>query len=468
MKKRRRKRYEFKTRPYPHQVRALRKLLANYPEGGAVLAPMRTGKTKVAIDFACCLELKHGIRRVLVVAPLSVLGVWRKQIKIHSPKDSRLEWRITNYERLYEREQWQTLDKKGRVIDKGWLPVENEELYDYAPDLIIVDESHKIGDPSSRQSVELYKLQKRIGCQYKLILTGTPFHRGKKLLIFGQYKFLDESTFGTAFGAFKRRYANFGGYTGYILLGYKNKKEFRQKVARKAFVMARVPKVKPQHTVWGYPLEESEAAYIAMAVDSFWEGIEATNPLSRATRLSQIASGLVKHPESGRVVRVGKEKRRAFEGLLEQLRDNGHTKIVVYSRWIPPMRDAGQVSVQAGYHVLPFHGGVDPVMRERRIDYFQESDEPCVFLAQTSTGALGIDLSASSVEVFYTLPSGLVDYDQDLARIQLFKEHRTLSYYYLCGEGTVEEVQLAALREGIDLVKALERHPDLLNYQVSS
>src|SRR5215216_3963178 len=125
-------------------------------------------------------------------------------------------------------------------------------------------------------------------------MTGTPFHRGQKLLIFGQYKFLDESIFGTAFTTFKKRYANFGGHSGYILLGYKNQREFRKKVARKAWVMAKVPKVPHQHTVWSYPLEESEAAYVSMATDSYWNGIEAPNPLARATRLSQIASGVAR------------------------------------------------------------------------------------------------------------------------------------------------------------------------------
>lgn len=462
-----RRKYRFKTKPYPHQVRALKKLLRNYPPGGAIFAPMRSGKTKVAIDFANCLELKFGISRVLVVAPLSVLGVWRKQIKIHSPDESALEWRICNYERLYERERWETLDDEGKVIDKGWLPVENKALYDWAPDLIISDESHKIGKASSRQSAELYKLQKRLGVKHKLIMTGTPFHRGQKLLIFGQYKFLDESIFGTAFTTFKKTYANFGGHSGYILLGYKNQREFRKKVARRAWVMAKVPKVPHQHTVWSYPLEESEAAYVAMATDSYWNGIEAPNPLARATRLSQIASGVVR-PRGSRPIRVGREKQRAFAGLLEQLTDNGHRKVVVFSRWVPPMVDIGRVGREWGFHILPFHGGVDPTLRERRIDFFQESDEPCLFVAQTATGALGIDLSASSVAIFYTLPAGLVDYDQDNARIQEFKEKRTLSYYYLCAEGTVEELHLTALREGLDMVKLLERHPDLLNYQVSS
>lgn len=464
MKKRR---YVYKTKPYPHQVKALKKLLRNYPEGGAIFAPMRSGKSKICIDFAQCLEIKYEIRKVLVVAPLSAVGTWKKQIRIHSSDHSVLEWRVVNYERTYEREQWKEFDDEGRVIDKGWEAVEAMDLYDFEPDLIIVDESHKIGNAQSRQAMELYKLQKRTGVRWKVILTGTPFHRKKRLLIFGQYKFLDESIFGTAFGAFKKRYANFGGYTGYVLLGYKNQKEFRKKVAQKAFVMSQVPKVKPQHTVWSYPLEESEEAYVAMAEDAYWNGIEADNPLARATRLSQIASGVLR-PTGARPIRVGREKQRAFSGLLEQLWDNGHSKVVVFSRWIPPMADVGRTGVGAGYHILPFHGGVDPELRERRIDFFMESPEPCIFLAQTATGALGIDLSAASVAIFYTLPRGLVDFDQDMARIQKFKDKRTLSYYYLCAEGTIEEVELTALREGIDLVKALERHPDLLSYRVSS
>jgi SNF2 family DNA or RNA helicase len=446
--------YKYKTKPYPHQVKALRFLVKH--NGGAVYAPMRTGKCKISIDFACAMELKYGIKRVLVACPLSVISVWKKQIRIHSP-ESNLEWKIVNYEGLYDRQ---------RTGGRSWEAVESKEIYDFAPDLIVVDEAHKIGNAQARQSRELYKLQRRQGTRFKVILTGTPFHRGKKLLVFGQFKFLDESVFGTAYGPFKSRYANFGGLGGHILLSYKNKKEFRKKIARKAWVMSRVPKVPHQHTIWSYPLEESEEAYEAMAVDSFALGIEAPNPLARATRLSQFTGGLVRDPE-GNVVRVGGEKRRSFEGLLEELKDNGHEKVVVFSRWLLPMRDIGAVSRKMDYHVVPFHGGVDPLIRERRIDFFQESDEPTVFISQTATGALGIDLSAASVAVFYTLPSGLVDYDQDMARIQKFRDKRTLSYYYVLADGTIDEIQYLALREGIDLVKALERHPDLLRYRTA-
>lgn len=404
-----------------------------------------------------------------MVGPLSTLSVWKKQIRLHSPDNSQLQWKIVNFEALYERAFVTDVNEQGEEVKtREWYPVESEILLDYLRSsrvLIIVDESHKIGNATSRQSKELYRLAKQTGVQYRVIMTGTPFHRGKKLLIFGQFKFLDQSVFGTSFSSFKARYSRHGGFGGYILMGYLKQKEFRKKIAKHAFVMARIPKVPTQHTVWSYPLVESEEAYAEMANEGVWKNIEAPNPLARSTRLSQIASGVVRSP-TGRSIRVGHEKRRAFEGLLEQLEANGHEKVVVFSRWLSPMQDIGAVGRRQGYHILPFHGGVSPDLRERRIDYFQESSDPCLFIAQTSTGALGIELSAASVAVFYTLPNGLVDYDQDLARIQLMYEKRTLSYYYLCGEGTVEEAQVASLRAGIEFTEALTQHPDLLNYKV--
>lgn len=449
--------YKFKTTPYPHQVKALKRLLSERPQGGALLMPMRTGKTKVAIDFAECLELKGLVDSILVVCPLSVVSVWTKQVRIHGQSSS-LEWKITNFENTYDR---------AKTEGGGWIATSSTSLTSYVNSrtLIIVDESHKIGNATSQQSKHIYRLQKRYGVKHKVILTGTPFHRGKKLLIFGQYKFLDESVFGTAYTNFKNRYARFGGFGNYVLLEYLRQKEFRKKVASKAFVMSQVPLVAPQHTVWSYPLVESEDAYAQMASEGIWRDIEAPNPLARSIRLSQMASGVVGCP-GRRQVRVGREKQLAWEGLLEQLKDNGHERIVVFSRWLAPMVDVAQVGRKHGYHILPFHGGVDPVLREQRIDYFQDpANGPSIFISQTATGALGIELSAASVAVFYTLPEGLVDYDQDMARIRLFKDKRTLSYYYLVGERTIEEANLTALRSGIEFVEALTRHPDLLNYE---
>ena len=65
------RRYTPKTKPYAHQVAAIKKLLKN-GWGGALLMEPRTGKTKTAIDYSAILHLHEGVNRILVVCPVSV------------------------------------------------------------------------------------------------------------------------------------------------------------------------------------------------------------------------------------------------------------------------------------------------------------------------------------------------------------------------------------------------------------
>jgi SNF2 family DNA or RNA helicase len=453
--------YKFKTKPYRHQVKAIRKALPSLRlrRAAALFMPMRSGKSKVAIDLVAILHKKYGVKRVLIVAPLSVMGVWKNQIKIHMPDEVRSQLRIVivNYAKVFDRE------KSG----EGWEPVSRTSLYKYNPEVIIIDESHKIGNPAAVQSLELYKLQRDIEAEpFKLILTGTPFHR-KPLMVYGQFRFLDESVFGGSYPKFKKRYAKFGGYAGFKLIKYLHKKELIDKIAPLTFLMKTLPLVAPQHEVIPYALEESEPAYESMANESIAlveNGvIEAPIALVRALRLAQICGGRLRDSE-GTLVRVGGEKRRAFAGLVESFVDSEVDKFVVFHRFVPEMKDSVEVCREAGYEVYLMHGGTSRREREQRIAEFDEVQGRGVFICQVSTGALGIDLSCASISVFYSLPESLVDFDQDCARIRKWKDKRTLTYYYFIGEGTIEEVQLSSLRANLDLINTLERNPKLLSY----
>src|SRR3972149_1375806 len=72
--------YYSRTRAYDHQACALAKIMRG--KGGAVPIEPRAGKTKVAIDF-CGRLYFQGLRRVLVIAPLTVLTVWEREIEKH-------------------------------------------------------------------------------------------------------------------------------------------------------------------------------------------------------------------------------------------------------------------------------------------------------------------------------------------------------------------------------------------------
>ena len=67
--------------PYAHQQEAFEFVTRLFTEdaspGAALLMEMGTGKTLTTIGIAGALWLTGRIRRVLIVAPLSIVGVWQ-------------------------------------------------------------------------------------------------------------------------------------------------------------------------------------------------------------------------------------------------------------------------------------------------------------------------------------------------------------------------------------------------------
>jgi hypothetical protein len=200
---------------------------------------MGTGKTKVAIDWAGIGFHNTGVRRVLVVAPLSVLGVWPRQIRQHLgapasiyrlegstrkrcadltrilrvPREDRITFVLINYEAIW------------REPDRG--PGIEALLRKWNPDLVIFDESHRIKSPQAKQSKAAWRIARE--SEQRLLLTGTPITKAP-LDIFGQFRALDHHIFGENWYAFKFTYGIWGGFGKYQLRGYRNLNELIGKV----------------------------------------------------------------------------------------------------------------------------------------------------------------------------------------------------------------------------------------------
>lgn len=449
--------YKFKRKPRGWQVRALRKLMER--DGGAIFAPMRSGKTKVVVDFIGVKAAKGEAKRVVIVAPLSALGEWRRSLAQDLPDDARVKIKLLNYERVYAREH---------DGDGGWYPVDNKKLLKKRVDMLVVDESHRAGDARTLANMKLWQLVKKWDPTV-VLLTGTPLHRGP-LKVFGQWKLLDHSVFGTSMTAYRRQYFVSSGYGGYKwTLTEKGTKKLRRKMAPDTFFMHHVPERDPVEVNVKFPLQESEAAYRALADTGFVSlgnrgTVDAENPLVRHLRLAQAVGGKIGTDDDG-LQRVGREKTRAFEDLVRQFEDSEIPKFVVGCRFLFELAAAGKVAKKHGYTPLLYYGGVKEADREQRLLKFHETRKPTVFISQISTGSLGVDLSCAETMVLWSLTRSLVDFDQFKARIRLYREKRALTYYYLLGEGTVDEVNLLALHQGYDVVKFITEHPEFLSYR---
>jgi hypothetical protein len=467
--------YTFRTKPWPHQVKAFKFLFGEMSRTGSagMQIPMRYGKSKIMIDVFSALHLKHGITRVMVCTTTSGLGVLEREIRLHCPYPSRIisynglvteppvepaiTWLVIHHAILY-----------GRDYDWGesareWKPGPNHMIEDFDPEAIAIDESHKIGDPSSMQCKMAYRYGKR--ARFRLTMTGTMFHRAP-LGTFGQMKFMDDSVFGTHVTPFRRMYVKFGGYGNYQIVGYRNLKHLSRRIKRKVFVQEHLPFQAPVVTTTPVYLDESLPVYREMERESVVtvQGHDIVAPiiLTKHLRAQQIAGGWVK-TEEGQYLRVGREKMNALTDKLMVMHEEGIDKVVVGCRFIPELPDIARAARAAGYAFVALHGGVPRGnVREQRIAAFNEATQPTVFVAQIQAAAEAIDLSSASALIFYSMPESYVLYDQFKSRIFKFREKRTLLIDHIIAMGTRDVVTYLAMKLKQDVAEFLLQRPELV------
>jgi superfamily II DNA or RNA helicase len=478
--------YRYKTKPEKYQVRALKKMLGESGRTGcgALWMPMRSGKSKVAVDWASVLHLKYGVRRVLVLThTVTTFGVWKNEFRKHCPlaytlevqeepkrlKGKGLEVMVLNIQQVFSRDFWTERDDEGNITDRGWTVEKNEWLRDWDPEAIIVDESTCIGDPSATQTAHLYRLVKDLGVRFILELTGTPVHR-KIWGAFGQFKVLDDSVFGTAITVYRTTYGIWGGYGGRKLIKLRNIKKWRRKVEPYVFQMRRLPFRRPREIVIPVELSpKSWAVYDEMekeAVASVGQTrVLAPVVVTKILKCCQIAAGWLRDTETAQWHRVGTELRDAFADTVRGLSESEVNRIVVFARHIPELRDAALACKEAGYSTLLLHGGVSAAGREQRIARFHDPGGKIAFISQIATGSMGIDLSAADTALYYTLTESLLHKDQADARIRRRKETRALTYYYFIPRHTHLETMLLALREKMNMVEYVTKHPDIIHHE---
>lgn len=475
--------YTFKTKPYPHQRDALKFLLKH--RGGGLQVPMRWGKTKVVIDFCGCMYYMEGVRRVLVITTASGLGVWEDEVAAHCA----VPWRVFDYmgtlwsqseEGMLFRQEGHELQRNAeavhldfvvvnyenvyaRLMDgRTWLPTSNPALVKFKADVVAVDESHRIGNPTTVASKYVRDLGKV--AKFRVLLTGSMFHR-KPFYVFGQALFYDQGiSLGSDFGAYKKRVAMMGGYGGYEIIRYKNLKWMVNQVRSWCFIQKYVPPRPPVENVLHFDLTGTNLKHYTdmdkhKVVEVDGQKIISEIILTKHLRLAQITGGWVRTPD-GKYRKIGGNKAKICEDRLTEYFEQGIEKAVVACRFIPELRTVAEIGKRIGFKIILLHGGV-PVGKERahRIRAFTNHKDPCLFISQIATGAESINLSAASTMMFYSMTEDFVKFDQFSKRIELFEDTRTLQYDFLVARGTVDETMLDAMRLKMDYATYITTHP---------
>ena len=447
--------------PYEHQRRAAAFALDRLSRGGgaALLMEMGTGKTLTSIGIVGQLWKERRIVRLLIVAPLSILGVWRDEFDRFAGYDyclSVLEGTAARKADTIRHMAGKSLQVLVINYESAWRM--EKELAEWRPDMIVCDEGHKIKTHNIAASKAMHRLAAK--AKYRLLLTGTVI-TNKPIDVFSQYKFCDPAIYGNSFYQFRNRYfdmVGFGGYTPVMKRSMEG--EFTERLHSIAFRATKAECLDlPEFTdiVQRIDLEpQAMRIYRQLVRDSYAElaegSVTVTNVLSQLLRLSQLTGGYVGNDDAGGITQVSTAKLDALSDLVDGAVADGR-KIVVIARFVPEIHAIGKMLEKKKIRYAQISGEIRD--RDEQIAAFQNDPDLPVFIGQIATAGLGITLTAASLMVFYSLDYSMSNYEQTRARIHRVGQKNECTYIHLVARGTVDEKVLKALHDKANLAKSL-------------
>jgi SNF2 family DNA or RNA helicase len=366
---------------------------------------MGCGKSKGAIDYFNSQNLK----RVLILCPKAVVPGWGRQFRLHSP----IPWAV--FPILKEKSSDTTITKAKRVknilrdagpndkvaivinYDTAWLPGmgpsynKNNRIIDAGVlmqsdwDGLCCDEAHRLKSPGGKQS-----------------LSGTPMPHSPQD-IYGQFRALDPSIFGTSFVRFRQRYCVMGGYENKQVVNYQHLDELNRLFYSIAHYVS-------AEDALDLPMENNMNIYFdleprtlkiykefeeELTVEVKNKKMTAKNGLTKLLRLAQMAGGNISFDDqTGKIIDTGK-----VDTAVELVQDLPPKEPVVIFAWFipeinllkeklekkPPHGPGRVVNILSGQHPQP----------SDFIDSVWTAEDSDVLVVQMQAGGEGVDFSVA-------------------------------------------------------------------------
>ena len=352
-----------------------------------------------------------------------------------------------------------TLASRARKGSGTMADVMVDAIRRFGPDMVVVDESHKIKGASSNASRLLARIPNHV--KRRVILTGTVMPHSP-LDVFAQWRFLEPYAFGlklpdgttkqATYGQFKEKYAKLGGWMGKEVVGFQNLDDMHRIMSINAVVARKEDSLDlPKTTPITVPVLLSAAekkAYKAMADDLVVRTPDVTtvanNRLTQMMRLRQITSGYL--PDSQGVIKqVGTSKIDAIRSLVRDTL-TGEKRVVIFSFFtdeIAFLKEALEGMKGEAKAEVQTITGQTPTSERIRLRKRFGSDDPqrMVMLAQIKTMSLAVnELVTANHAIFASLSQQRDDLIQGQDRLNRLGQKRPVTFWYMLAPGTVDEV----------------------------
>lgn len=398
------------------------------------------------------------IQKLLIVAPLSVLGVWDEEFSKFAAFSYNLE--ILSGSSTKKIDALKRL--KGELLRVVVINYESawrleKELAAWGPDLIIADEGHKLKTHNTAVSKAMHRLGTK--AKYRLLLTGTPI-TNKAIDIFSQYKFLNPGIFGSSFCSFRNKYFDMTGYGLYTpVLKKSMQSELMQKMHSIAYRATKAECLDLPETTDIIRYVELEPSamriYRELVKENYAElqrgEITTSNILTKILRLSQLTGGFL-NSDDGVAQRISTAKMTALGDIVEVALAEDK-KLVLVAHFVPEVKAICKMLEKSGIRYSCIYGDVKN--RSEQVAAFQTDPDVKVMVGQITTIGLGLTLTAASTLVFYSENYSMSDFEQTKSRIHRNGQTEPCTFIFLTARGTIDEQVLKALRSKANLARTL-------------
>jgi len=461
--------YKFKTKPYAHQMTALKKSWNK--ENFAYFMEMGTGKTKVLIDNLAMLYDKGKVDGALIIAPKGVINTWYEQeLPTHLPQhieNVTVLWK-PNINKKYE-EKLKTIfeietdlhilimNVEALSTDKG-VKYASKFLNSHKT-LMAVDESTTIKNPSAKRTKNIIGLGKI--AKYRRIMTGSPITKNP-LDLYSQCEFLDPWLLDfTSYYAFRNRYAEMKtmhahGRSIQIVDKFKNLSElsetvktFSDRVLKEdcldlpdKIYMKRNIKLSPDQFKLYKQMKDQAIAMLNGKVTS------TMTVLTQLMRLHQITCGHFT-ADDGSTQAIANNRVGELMDVLEEIEG----KAIIWAHYQYDIVNIikNVVKKYGEGSIVDYYGLTPQEERQPNIKKFQ-SDPGCRFMVGTpSTGGYGITLTAANTVIYYSNGYDLEKRLQSEDRAHRIGQRKPVTYVDLICDDTVDEKIVKALRKKINI-----------------
>ncbi|WNJ17356.1 SNF2-related protein [Pontibacter sp. G13] len=388
----------------PYQLRGFQWLTKNARLGfGSIIADdMGLGKTLQVISVI--LHMKEtgtlGDRKVIVIAPTTLLSNWEKEIKKFAPSLSSLIYHGPG------RDLTPLKDSDILLTSYGIARNETKTLNKFKWLCLVIDEAQNIKNPTTGQS----KAVKKIKAPIRIAMSGTPvenrlseywsiFDFTNKGYLGGIKKFTDAYAKPIEILHDRQRLAHFRKITDpFILRRVKTDRSIIQDLPEKIEQDQYCPLTVEQARLYKQVMKDLMSAVQGS------EGMERKGlVLKMITALKQVCNHPVHYLKEGKAIPADSGKSQRLLELMHSILERGE-KTLIFTQY----REMGNLIIdmmekEFGFDVQFLHGGTTRKQRDVMVEDFQNNRANRVLILSLKAGGTGLNLTAASNIIHYDL-----------------------------------------------------------------